>query len=271
MAPGKIRTFHYFRKLPTELRLKIWGMAADEPRIIHAQWRTETAEYNWEPHYCLNAGPVPSVLRANHESRREALKKYTLVKARLQIRHPVVGKVYRDNAIYINFNVDTIYALKVPELPGFLTWLRRLQLERNRGGETTSKVACLAFPDGLISSLAMRKKLQDLFYPLCMQSPIQKIILVLDSSKFHETKEPHRYSFHALSEASEKSMAIRHKIIHKEPSDYLGQRIFDESFVNMPTNHKFKYFKEKNPDWERPSLPMMTISKAKPKPASSTS
>ena len=76
-----------FPKLPTEVRLKIWHYAMNEPRVVRDNWPYKTKRCG------LKNNPV--LLHVNQESRQEALKRYE--------------KVFSNDNIYADFNQDTIF------------------------------------------------------------------------------------------------------------------------------------------------------------------
>ncbi|KAI8948997.1 hypothetical protein F4801DRAFT_431703 [Xylaria longipes] len=69
-------TFHLFLNLPTELRLQIWALAAEGPRILHVRiedrpvW-TSATELEHDTVYS-SPTPPPAVLHACRESRQAA-------------------------------------------------------------------------------------------------------------------------------------------------------------------------------------------------------
>ncbi|KUJ18881.1 uncharacterized protein LY89DRAFT_775060 [Mollisia scopiformis] len=63
-------TFHCFPTLPSELRLKIWSMVANQRRII------EFRHTGNRPRVCSRSSKPPAVLHTNYESRTEGLKFY---------------------------------------------------------------------------------------------------------------------------------------------------------------------------------------------------
>ncbi|KAI1120042.1 hypothetical protein F5Y10DRAFT_273458 [Nemania abortiva] len=71
-----ISTFHPFPNLPTELRLRVWVLAAEGPRILHVRiedrpvWTSET-ELEHDTVYS-SPTPPPAVLHACRESRQTA-------------------------------------------------------------------------------------------------------------------------------------------------------------------------------------------------------
>ncbi|KAE9365608.1 hypothetical protein N431DRAFT_431036 [Stipitochalara longipes BDJ] len=106
--------FTIFKKLPPELRNKIWAFASNnEPRILDI-WsdflRCEvgnsvffTQKYTTE----LSKPKVPSLLRTSQESRAEALKHYKL-EFRTQMTLPTGIKLTLEARIYINYATDVL-------------------------------------------------------------------------------------------------------------------------------------------------------------------
>ncbi|KAK1687862.1 hypothetical protein BDP55DRAFT_71092 [Colletotrichum godetiae] len=78
---GPEHNFHHFPLLPTELRLKIWQHACDQPRTLLA-----------------THAPNPALLAVNREARYEALRRYTLIRL----------NTWGDRRIYIDFLRDSI-------------------------------------------------------------------------------------------------------------------------------------------------------------------
>lgn len=74
-SPQILSEFKIFSDLPSELRLKIWKFAAEEPRIIET--RTAISPYSI---FAGAINPIPALLHTNAEAREEALKRYTLLK-----------------------------------------------------------------------------------------------------------------------------------------------------------------------------------------------
>jgi hypothetical protein len=61
--------FHFFRKLPIEIRLKIWGLAGPKPAIIR-----QAKPLSHAPLYTfVIPRPTPAVLQVCHDSRKEWL------------------------------------------------------------------------------------------------------------------------------------------------------------------------------------------------------
>jgi hypothetical protein len=74
-------TFTLFPKLPTELRIKIWGYACSVTRNVDIWAKPLNIELSHSenlPHYFYSSFPVPAVLHVNTESRSKSLKHYTL-------------------------------------------------------------------------------------------------------------------------------------------------------------------------------------------------
>ena len=102
-------TFKLFPKLPIELRLKIWKTAAEEPRVVNVELKNGHEEFSdWEfgsggskddKNHLVCSTFTPALLHTCHESRVEGLKQYDLLG----------GRNESDDAIFLNFERDTIY------------------------------------------------------------------------------------------------------------------------------------------------------------------
>ncbi|PBP17508.1 hypothetical protein BUE80_DR011278 [Diplocarpon rosae] len=71
--------FHLFPKLPSELRLKIWGLALRHPRVVHVTCRKGLKPQRTPKRFVeafLSLTPGPAILAACAESRFEALSTY---------------------------------------------------------------------------------------------------------------------------------------------------------------------------------------------------
>lgn len=69
--PESFDTFHEFPKLSPEIRLMIWKLAIEEPRVV--KYTIKRCRSTLSSRTNLDS-PPPSLLRVNHESRTEALK-----------------------------------------------------------------------------------------------------------------------------------------------------------------------------------------------------
>ncbi|KIN07134.1 hypothetical protein OIDMADRAFT_16005 [Oidiodendron maius Zn] len=94
-------TFTLFRELPTEIRVKIWKIAAREPRLVNIQCQRESymrgAMKRFLAKSFTTTNPVPPLLHACHESRAETIFEYQLSFA----------TSHTPASIYINFDRDT--------------------------------------------------------------------------------------------------------------------------------------------------------------------
>lgn len=86
-----------FCKFPQEIRLKIWAMVADEPRvvIIDQNRQTRTAEFRY-------SAPPPAILHVCVEAREVALDHYTLT----------FGRNGLPGRIYFNFDLDILFCTR---------------------------------------------------------------------------------------------------------------------------------------------------------------
>jgi hypothetical protein len=88
-----------FQKLIVELRLKIWKLALPGPRLV---------EMRSDAHPRINSHrSTPSILHVCSESRTEALKWYTAL--------PLGLASDPSRAVYVNFQIDTLYFNVNPE------------------------------------------------------------------------------------------------------------------------------------------------------------
>ncbi|TGO49835.1 hypothetical protein BOTNAR_0415g00010 [Botryotinia narcissicola] len=86
-----LNDFHLFPKLLPELRILVWRYACT----------TRTVEVRYDPTIdrCRSITPPPAILQANHESRTEALRVYTLS----------FGTKTSESRIYFNPYIDVLY------------------------------------------------------------------------------------------------------------------------------------------------------------------
>ncbi|TGO20945.1 hypothetical protein BPAE_0254g00090 [Botrytis paeoniae] len=86
-----LNDFHLFPKLLPELRILVWRYACT----------TRTVEVRYDPTIdrCRSITPPPAILQANHESRTEALRVYTLS----------FGTKTSEPRIYFNPYIDVLY------------------------------------------------------------------------------------------------------------------------------------------------------------------
>ncbi|KAI0400700.1 hypothetical protein F4802DRAFT_471624 [Xylaria palmicola] len=98
-----ITTFHLFPRLPTELRLQIWALAAEGPRMLHVRvenrhvWTSETTlEYAT---VYSSPTPPPAVLHACWESRQAAPYERSFFSS------PLIAEA---RYIWVNFRQDMI-------------------------------------------------------------------------------------------------------------------------------------------------------------------
>jgi hypothetical protein len=133
------KEFHFFAKLPIELRLRIWELAA-LPRVIELRSWGDTQRNHYTPiKYTVAPHRQPSILHVNSESRREGLRIYKHVRIGVSTNimdpsrtyvpwrhHPhnphtpytqwrqdsfvfPLAFPYRPVEIYLDFSRDTIY------------------------------------------------------------------------------------------------------------------------------------------------------------------
>ena len=118
---GSFDTFHPFPKLPVELRLKIWGYALPDPRVVEIVWCGEGEIEKWWHWWAVTASRhQPSgLLRANWESRDKFLKHYApfcrYSSSELEsndvepVKHALDCADSPHPICYVNFDLDTVY------------------------------------------------------------------------------------------------------------------------------------------------------------------
>ncbi|KAE9365987.1 hypothetical protein N431DRAFT_430167 [Stipitochalara longipes BDJ] len=266
MAP---KAFHRFPKLPIELRLRIWNLTM-EPRVIKAKWDNEFTARSVCQFYFLTAGPSPKALHACKESREEAKRKYCFVKSHLPFRDRVIHhhRPWEQKAIWINFDIDTLYFVNFPTTEDFLSYMRRLSKEKIGGANQNIKY--IAIPASVLDRLkAPRPGLPNrllFFYRLVLDQPsLEKIIIMLDNSKFEDEKRPENYSLSRPSflENGRGGGRWGSKQVRRQMN-----LLFDEFFINPKVEgqvvESFRKFKDNNPDWALPNFIQLSITK-KPK------
>jgi hypothetical protein len=100
--PPKLTSFTLFPDLPTEIRLKIWGLLAPGPRTVIVQYNTKYNEFNGKRISTFTGwtspDPPPVILSICREARSEALKSY----------QPALGSYFHHPKIYVDFSNDTL-------------------------------------------------------------------------------------------------------------------------------------------------------------------
>ncbi len=105
------RAFPKFSRLPKELRLRVWEMAAEQPRVvvIHSAKREEGDE---TPPGFISSSPPPAVLHVCAESRGMALTRYSVLLMSASepnssnISPPSEGSAF---STYFNLAQDVLY------------------------------------------------------------------------------------------------------------------------------------------------------------------
>lgn len=121
----------HFRNLAAEIRLLIWSMVIQTPRVIRLYGDEETGQFR-------STTCVPAVLHVNQESRTEALKTYVLWGAAYMSYDHIMGHNQTSEAalvgqIYLNYEVDILdvtYALPSTPNSNFARLLNITQPDR---------------------------------------------------------------------------------------------------------------------------------------------
>ncbi|RAL59480.1 hypothetical protein DID88_006595 [Monilinia fructigena] len=93
LQSSNLTTFTLFPILPTELRIKIWQLAASQPRIVHITYDHPTESL-------VSLSPAPALLATCGESRDESLPFFK----KLSLPNSACNSI-----IYLNLEVDTCY------------------------------------------------------------------------------------------------------------------------------------------------------------------
>ncbi|KAI1162274.1 hypothetical protein F5B18DRAFT_624528 [Nemania serpens] len=100
---GAIITFHLFPNLPTELRLRIWALTAESPRILHVRierhWARQSAMGRRYDTTYYSSTPPPAVLHACGDSSQAAPYERSFLPS------PSITKA---RYIWVNFQQDMI-------------------------------------------------------------------------------------------------------------------------------------------------------------------
>lgn len=93
LQSSNLTTFTMFPLLPTELRIKIWQLAANQPRIVHITYDHPTESL-------VSLSPAPALLATCGESRDESLSCFQ----KLSLPNSACNSI-----IYLNLEVDICY------------------------------------------------------------------------------------------------------------------------------------------------------------------
>ncbi|KAH9220005.1 hypothetical protein DL95DRAFT_404391 [Leptodontidium sp. 2 PMI_412] len=279
--PMRFTKFYQFKKIPPEIRLKIWRYAM-RPRIIRAEYQNIDSELVHKDvrlsRYVLDAGPVPAVLRINSESRHEALKFYSLIKAKMPVKalerdgerlppgaQPPKMPAWLDATIYVSPNVDIFFFVNFPSTAEFLTYFRRISKPSIGGIPLNNPIKHIA----LVGEDTQRFRTSgrtDLFYLLCMEhSQIQTINIVLDNSNFREDLKPETYSLWNVDPLPEDSMRGGGQHGGREVREHCID-IFRNFWQGKKTVKEFKRWmawREMNKDWKPPKVMLKRIAKVR--------
>lgn len=118
--------FSRFGELPTEIRLKIWLLAAEEPRTVHLKCQKEAYSYGTGQRFFAKSftstTPPPAVLHVCRESRSETLSEYKLSFATPHTPGQVYIAYERDTVRFPSTTLGSLY-------PEELQSIRSMSLE----------------------------------------------------------------------------------------------------------------------------------------------
>ena len=124
-ARRDLTQFHFFSRLPAELRFNIWALATCQPRIIAVQsvpkfdsfskpctWPASEGDVNPRQRYMSGLHPksrTPALLQVNRESRKESLKYYKR-RCLSGYSRGLAGDYYRGSrgTYYINLHYNVV-------------------------------------------------------------------------------------------------------------------------------------------------------------------
>ncbi|PBP20893.1 hypothetical protein BUE80_DR008353 [Diplocarpon rosae] len=274
MAP---RLFPQFRKLPPELRVRIWRSLM-LPRIIRGKWQSRRFCKMNVSIYILYAGPVPVTLCVDSESRFESQKHYSLIRCLLPLRPlpseerdgeklapaPRQEYLFEVASIWVNCNIDTCFFHNFPSNFEFLSWFRRLSKPSVGGLAVANPLRHIALT-GVVCEYLRATGRTDVLYSLCMEHPqLETITVVLDNSKFVEDRDPQAYKFRETP-----SLAREDRRGGGPWGGWLLRShvklMFDKFWEGNPKVkgcEKWVAWREMNPQWKEPAVKMVSISKA---------
>jgi len=119
--------FHFFPKLPVELRLKIWKLATSS-RMIHIKLQHQDGKLHWT----AKASRPLNSLSVNREARLEVLKQYDQPFNRDLMTPLLICKTDRRlESLHVNWVHDLVY-IDIPESleDAYILWQRKHNFER---------------------------------------------------------------------------------------------------------------------------------------------
>lgn len=278
--PNRFTKFHQFKKIPSEIRLIIWRYSM-RPRLIRAEYQNITSELVHPDvrlaRYVLEAGPVPIALHVNPESRHEALKFHTLIKAKLPIKplekdgerlppgaEPPKMPAWLDAEIWVNPKADIFFFVNFPSTPEFLSYFRRISKPSVGGLPLDNPIKHIA----LVGKDTQRFRTAgrtDLFYHLCMEhAQVETINIVLDNSKFREDDKPETYSLWKVDPLPKDSQRGGGHHGGKDVRDHCIDifRGFWEGKKTVKEFQKWMAWRKMNPEWIPPRVMLKSIAKS---------
>ncbi|KAL2877210.1 hypothetical protein SGCOL_007606 [Colletotrichum sp. CLE4] len=104
-------TFHLFKDLPTEIRLKVWRLAAPKPAVAERMPNNLTMSYGLQR-------PVPALLQVCQESRTEMLydpeNPRGLRDDQYEMMYLSPGHRAQGKGVYMNYRDDTLFMYRGP-------------------------------------------------------------------------------------------------------------------------------------------------------------
>ncbi|EPE29301.1 hypothetical protein GLAREA_00461 [Glarea lozoyensis ATCC 20868] len=256
----KIRNFKLFTQLPIELRLKIWKYASESPRLIPASWKTKGNESTVQVFYELYAGPVPTVLQINRESRNEALRFYKQIGKRINLNGPLSqdGSISQEERLYIN-EQDTIYFIDNATRYDLLKALRAINkampLQRFAiRAERTHDMCHYYMSPPWAGPVKYNFPLLDALRRL---PNLVNIIVTVDTSLLYNAKSPQRYF---LDKVPAKRLHFAN-FLNKAVRPEVFQQCFADSFKTVAAQGypAWRKFLDSNPGWKPPKFEVLHV------------
>ncbi|CZT04250.1 hypothetical protein WAI453_009678 [Rhynchosporium graminicola] len=282
--PKRYKNFNQFSKIPPEIRLKIWRYAI-RPRVIRAEYQNVCTELVHNDirlaRYVLDAGPVPPIMRVNSESRSEALRFYSLIKAQLPVHfmardgersppgsEPRKMPTWLDIKIWINPSFDVFFFVNFPSTNEFLSYFRRISRPSIGGLPLDRPIKHIALVGKDVQRFRTSGR-TDLFYSLCMEhKQVSTINIVLDNSNFRDDAKPETYSLwkvNSLPAHSYRGGGLHGGRELRENCVDIFQG-FWEGKATVKECQRWKAWREKNRDWTPPKVMFKRIAKIKKAP-----
>ncbi|KAF8855266.1 hypothetical protein BDZ45DRAFT_746642 [Acephala macrosclerotiorum] len=143
-------TFYPFRRLPNELKNRIWTYVVSEPRYVRVYDFTGGSHFLRQNPRVDDQHPIPPILHVNHQAREEGLRYYSrcMEKGLCRWKWESYYNEPRPNRriVFINFSIDRLlYEMPQPNIQGSFHGAQHIRIDRfNFDVETMKKCQHLA-------------------------------------------------------------------------------------------------------------------------------